>query len=314
MRVLILTSPPPAEPRPDTDDTLVQAEEIADCLRQLGHEPATVPFELNRAISALNGIDPHLVFNLVEDVPEGPDMVHLATEFLDRRGVVYTGTSSKSLRRLGRKPAMKATLRDAGLPVPPGVGHGGLDARYIVKSTIEHSSVGLDASSVVVGTAAALMKVTECEKKLGGEWFAEAYIEGREFNIALLDGLARPALLPIAEILFTEHPGEAPKIVGYAEKWDPESPAFRTTPRRFPPREEALFSALERLAHAAWDLFGLAGYARVDFRVDRDGNPYILEINANPCLAADAGFCAAAAQMGLTQTDVVARLLEAAVR
>src|SRR4051812_16769285 len=159
MRVLILTSPPPTEPRPDTDDTLVQAEEIADCLRQLGHEPATVPFELNRAISALNGIDPHLVFNLVEDVPEGPDMVHLATDFLDRRGVVYTGTSSKSLRRLGRKPAMKATLRDAGLPVPPGVGHGGLDARYIVKSTIEHSSVGLDASSVVVGTAAALMKV-----------------------------------------------------------------------------------------------------------------------------------------------------------
>ena len=40
--------------------------------------------------------------------------------------------------------------------------------------------------------------------------------------------------------------------------------------------------------------------------------PYILEVNANPCLAADAGFCAAAAERGLSQTDVVARLLAAA--
>jgi D-alanine-D-alanine ligase len=59
-------------------------------------------------------------------------------------------------------------------------------------------------------------------------------------------------------------------------------------------------------------VFALDGYARVDFRVDRTGQPYILEINANPCLAADAGFCAAAAEQGLTQTDVIARLLAAA--
>jgi D-alanine-D-alanine ligase len=313
MRVMILTSPDDIAARPDTDDTLIQAEEIATCLRRLDHEPAIVPFELNRTISALDGFNPEIVFNLVEDVPEGPDQVHLATEFLDGRGVPYTGASTTALRRLGRKPAMRARLRDAGLLIPPGLGEAGTDARLIVKSATEHSSIGLSADNVVLGTGAAMMMIARRQAELGGEWFAEAYIDGREFNVALLDGPDGPTTLPIAEILFTAHSADTPKIVGYAEKWDTQSPAYLSTPRSFPAPEQPLFSELERLSRAAWDAFDLTGYARVDFRVDRAGRPYILEINANPCLAADAGFCAAAARLGLSQTDVVARLLQSAL-
>ena len=312
MRVLVLTSPETTEARPDTADTLLQAEEIATCLRGLGHEPAIVPFQVNRLIAALDGIDPHLVFNLVEDVPEGPDQVYLATDFLDQRGIPFTGASTQALRRLGNKPLMKARLRDAGLPVAPGLGEAAPNARFIVKSATEHASVGLTADNVVSGAGAALLKIAEREHALGGEWFAEAYIDGREFNVALLeDGSVAPLVLPIAEIVFADHVGDAPRIVGYAEKWATESHAYAATPRTFPPHEEPLFPELQRLAVAAWDAFALTGYARVDFRVDRDGRPFILEINANPCLAADAGFCAAAARHGLGQVDIVARLLAA---
>lgn len=312
MRVMVLTSPDDIAARPDTDDTLVQAEEIAACLRRLDHEPAIVPFEPNRIMAALDGFAPDLVFNLVEDVAEGPDQVHLATEFLDARGLPFTGASSDALRRLGRKPAMRARLREAGLPVAPGLGEAGADARLIVKSATEHSSIGLSADNVVRGTGAALMMIARRQADLGGEWFAEAYIDGREFNVALLGGPEDPLVLPVAEILFTAHAGDAPRVVGYAEKWETHSPAYLSTPRSFPAREEPLFSGLERLSRAAWQAFALGGYARVDFRVDQAGRPYILELNANPCLAADAGFCAAAARVNLTQTDIVARLLEIA--
>src|SRR5262249_50055354 len=56
-----------------------------------------------------------------------------------------------------------------------------------------------------------------------------------------------------------------------------------------------------------------AGYARVDLRLDERGAPHVLEVNANPCLAAHAGFLAAAERAGLTRADVVARILAAAV-
>ena len=313
MKVLVLISPEGTEDRPDTADTLVQAEEIAACLRSLGHETLTTPYPWGHDFQTFLLFEPDLVFNLVEDVPEGPEQLHSIARYLDQRRVPYTGAGTEALRLLGNKLAMKAVLRKVGLPVAPGLGETPEDARLIVKSATEHSSLGLSADNVVRGPGAAMMMIARRQSELGGEWFAEAYIDGREFNVALLDGPGGPTALPVAEILFTAHADDAPKIVGYAEKWDTQSNAYLSTPRSFPAREEPLASELERLSRAAWDAFDLSGYARVDFRVDHIGRPYILEINANPCLAADAGFCAAAARMGLSQTDVVARLLDSAL-
>ena len=66
------------------------------------------------------------------------------------------------------------------------------------------------------------------------------------------------------------------------------------------------------LMAALTTLFGLSGYARVDFRVDGAGEPFVLEVNANPCLSPDAGFAAAATQAGLNYRHVVQQILEAA--
>ena len=61
-------------------------------------------------------------------------------------------------------------------------------------------------------------------------------------------------------------------------------------------------------------LFGLAGYARVDFRVDGDGRPWILEVNVNPCLTPDAGFAAAAFEAGLSYHGLIGEIVDAAPR
>lgn len=306
MRVAVLTSPPTTEERPDTADTFLQAREIEACLAELGHDTITVDYTPATGFADLEDFDPHVVFNLVEDIPEGPDQLHNVTMLLDEYDYPYTGAATEPLRILGNKLEMKARLRAAGLPVPGSLGDTGTANRWIVKSAREHASLGITSDNVVASAGAALLMIARRQSEFGGDWFAEEYIDGREFNVALLDG----EILPIAEILFTDHDG-IPKIVGYAEKWDTESDAYRSTPRIFPPHESPLFDKLARLASTAWELFALSGYARVDFRVDREGEPYILEVNANPCLASDAGFCAAAAERGLGQTDVVARILEA---
>jgi D-alanine-D-alanine ligase len=89
--------------------------------------------------------------------------------------------------------------------------------------------------------------------------------------------------------------------VGYRAKWDDDSFESTRTVRAFGIEDEnpALASQLRELATRAWNLFGLTGYARVDFRVGKGHEPSILEINPNPCLSPDAGFAAAAELDGM---------------
>ena len=63
----------------------------------------------------------------------------------------------------------------------------------------------------------------------------------------------------------------------------------------------------------AWTLFGFSGYARVDFRVDPTGAPFIIDINPNPYLAPDAEDAAAAAEAGLSYQDLIASIVESSL-
>jgi D-alanine-D-alanine ligase len=99
--------------------------------------------------------------------------------------------------------------------------------------------------------------------------------------------------------------------VGYRAKWDQDSFEYHHTARRFdfPPEDTRMLDEVSRIALRCWDLFGLCGYARVDFRVDNQGNPWVLEINTNPCLSPDAGFSAALSTAGISFAAAIDRIL-----
>ncbi len=120
-----------------------------------------------------------------------------------------------------------------------------------------------------------------------------------------------PLLLPPAEIRFDQFPPEKRKIVGYTAKWDTASFEYHHTPRtfQFPLEDAPLLDRMADLAKRCWHLFGIRGYARVDFRVDHHHQPWILEVNANPCLSPDAGFAAAAAYAGIAFREAVERIV-----
>jgi D-alanine-D-alanine ligase len=152
-------------------------------------------------------------------------------------------------------------------------------------------------------------------EKFGGRWFAEEYVDGREFNIAVLEDRSAPRVLPLAEMTFQEWQEGRPRIVGYRAKWDDGSFESTRTVRAFgfDEMEPDLAANLRELASRAWILFGLTGYARVDFRVDKKGEPLILELNPNPCLSPDAGFAAAAERTGLSYADLMEHIVTAAL-
>jgi D-alanine-D-alanine ligase len=150
---------------------------------------------------------------------------------------------------------------------------------------------------------------------MGHECFAERFIDGREFNLSILAGVQGPQVLPPAEIRFDFPPGRK-RIVDYRAKWDEESLEYRATRRsfEFAPDDAPLLERLESLALRCWRLFELKGYARVDFRVDGEGNPFVLEINANPCISPDSGFVAAAARAGILFWELACRIVADATK
>lgn len=300
---------------PDASDTLKEAAAIAAALEELGFEPVTVPVDLD--LAALRGrlreLAPRAAFNLVESLEGDGRLLHVVPALLAALEVPFTGCSAASLALTSDKVLAKRALRRAGLPTPPLFGEPAAEvAQWIVKSLYEHSSLGIDDASIVDGPAVeAALRARRAE--FGGEWFAEAFVPGRELNVALLAAGGAPRVLPIAEIRFQDFPAGKPRIVGYAAKWDASSFEYRNTVRSFAV-EATLRDRASALALDCWSLFELGGYARVDFRVDERGEPWILEVNANPCLAPDAGFAAAAAEAGIDFDTIVAALLEDALR
>lgn len=335
MRVAILFNAISEKPMTDELDVLVQLEAISSALARLGHEVDKVPctLDLRAVVDRLVNDRPDAVFNLVECLEGYGRLIHVVPSVLDAMGVPYTGCPAEALYLTSNKILAKERIRAGGLSTPDWVGpwpSGAMTSlvekrsrtrrksSFIVKSIWEHASFGMDDDMVVrqADEAKLMRAMEEWAPRLRGECFAEAFVDGREFNISVIATAEGPRVLPIAEIYFIDYPKDKPKIVSYKAKWEEDSFEYRRTPRgfEFPPEDAELIEDLGRISHAAWDLFALAGYARVDYRVDTKKRPYILEINANPCISPDSGFIAAAQQGGLEYDAVIKCILEDCVR
>lgn len=305
--------------RPDEDDTLANAGDVAHALESLGYgsEIIEIDFDLT-ALETLAARGPLAVFNLMEGIRGDGALGHFAAAVLDHLKVPYTGAKTAAYLQSASKLMTKHLLRAKGLPhpdywiadTPPKTA-----GRVIVKSVDEHASYGIDQKSVVEAEAA-LPEIARREAAFGGRFFAEEYIEGREFNISVLETEKGPQVLPIAEMAFDDLPEGTLPIIDYAAKWDEEAPSYSLMRRRFSleSEEPVLAVRLREITLDCWRLAGLSGYARVDFRVDRASAPFILEVNANPSLARDAGFAAALTQAGFSYEEGIGEIVAAALR
>ena len=305
--------------RPDERDTIEAAAAVAGSLRRLGYESEIVALGLDLSVLArLAERWPHVVFNLVEALDGNGGLADLPLAVMDHLGLAYTGATRAAYALSCSKLATKQRILRHGVPTPGYWPRGdGVPsaARVIVKSVEEHASIGMDADSVVSGKTAAA-EVRRREARFGGQFFAEDYIEGREFNVSLIEMDDDVRVLPIQETLFTDFPAGRVAIVDYEAKWNPDSEVYNKTPRRFgvEATEPDLAAMLGRRAVACWKALGLTGYARVDFRVSGAGDALALDVNANPCLGADAGFIAATEQAGLAFDKVIRTVVDATTR
>jgi len=257
---------------------------------------------------------PDFVFNLVESINNKGELSYFIPALLNLNSIPYSGNSLEAIFTTTSKMLASRILRTSGISNPkaflPSEHHLLIPGnKYIVKPVWEDGSLGITEESVFVfnenGVADKFKKLDDTH------WFIEDFIDGREFNISILAGENGPEVLPPAEIVFKNYAEGRPRIMDFKAKWEMESFEYVNTVREFPGKKinPVLWEKLISTALKCWNVFGLKGYARVDMRTDASENPFVIEINANPCISPDGGFVAATREAGLEFTDVLKRII-----
>ena len=317
--LLMINSISGGSPR-DELDVLVQADAVERAAVELGHKVRRAFFDMNleQVSEIIMNHPPDLVFNLVESVGGKGSLIHLCPALLDAFGIRYTGSGTYALVATTNKIITKQILEAHGIPTPGWIleGSSRLPAtgkKYILKSIWEDGSVRISDDSVMDGRDVDMTRMSE--DGLLKDAFLEEYIDGREFNLSLLAGIHGPEVLPVAEMLYVNYPAGKPKILNYASKWDESSFEYHKTIRTFDlsQKDRVLADRMSEISLQCWRIFDTNGYIRVDFRVDHQNRPWVLEVNANPCLSPDAGFVAACHQAGIEYDVMVDRIIAAAL-
>lgn len=298
------------------------ARAIAAALREHGHsvELRALAPDPRAAAPLVAALACDVVFNLVESIAGDARWEPAFAWLCELHGLACTGSPPRAMTLCLEKPVAQAVLAARGIPVPRNVvlergdePLAGLRLPAIVKPSREDASHGIESASVVADEAALRLRARHVISKYAQAAIVEEFVEGREVNVGLLDGPRGLEVLPLSEIDYSGFPPEMPRIVSYAGKWVETSRDWDLT-RVVPARDlsDARRARIESVARAAFETLGLAGYGRVDVRLDARGEPFVIDVNANPDLSPDAGFALAAARGGVGYADLVARILAAA--
>jgi D-alanine-D-alanine ligase len=300
-------------------DVMTQVASIEKALDELGYSSKRIPLskDIDAFLAAYREEPVDMVFNLCETIDEDPMFSGHAASVLELIGVPFSGSPSSALTCTMDKAMTKRVLKACGVRTPnyliyEGSLHfnaGCLAFPVIVKPRFEDASIGIDQESVF-GSETTLKKEIGSFYDRFGPLLIEEYIDGREFNVTLF-GYPKVDIMPIAEIDFSAFPEDIHRIVGYRAKWDESSFEYNHTPRTYSGDiHPTLKGTMEMIARECFHIFMLRDYGRVDIRTDRRNKPYVLEINANPCISPDAGFAASLEQSGINYTEMVRRLLD----
>lgn len=196
---------------------------------------------------------------------------------LDWQGIPYTGSGVLACALAMDKVLTKRVWQASGLPVQPDVVIDvattydelvlTLGARqFAIKPALEGSSVGVSRVTNQAELVAAYQKAGGIREKV----MAEPWVTGRELTYPVVGGRVLPGIEVTASA--------AHLFYDYDAKYLAEDTRYLCPP----PIDAALDGKIRELTRRAFDVIGAKGWARVDFILDGDNRPWLLEINMVP--------------------------------
>jgi D-alanine-D-alanine ligase len=232
--------------------------------------PLVPPLELVE--KELRNLNTDFVFNLFEGFCGSPETEAVLPEILSEMGMPCTGCSASALKLGLDKAEMKVLLKAAGIRTPD---------FQLLNPEILHMF------------------------RLNYPCIVKPRCEDASHGLS-----AECSVLPASEIVYSLPPG-MPRILTFAAKWEPDTPYFEGTKPVCPAEVET--EERERIAEtavAAFRILGGNGYARVDMRMDHEGQINVIEVNPNPDISPGTGAARQAEAAGMTYTQFIEKILQ----
>src|SRR3989304_10428726 len=262
-----------------------------------------------------------IIFNLCEGFGWDSTMEHNIAGIFELLNIKFTGSGSFALVSCLNKGRTKEVLtfyrirtpNFQALFSPDDKIRDELNLPLIIKPLMEDASIGIQNNSVIYKAADIEERVYSFFKKFKKPALVEEYIDGREFNVAII-GNSELQVLPVSEIDFSGLPEGMNRVCSYESKWNYESIEFKKTPPVCPAKiDSKLEEEIKNTAIKAYKAMECSDYGRVDMRLSDDGKLYVLEVNPNPDLSVDAGFSNIAKASGMSYETLISKILSLAL-
>jgi D-alanine-D-alanine ligase len=259
---------------------------VTQLLKERGYQVNTLMSDFNlweELKRKKNDID--IVLNLAEAFGGGNTKETVVPAMLEGLNIPFTGASAHNMHFTLDKEKTKLVLAAYGIPTAPyqlfRTGREDLSEALhfplIVKPVREEASIGIYHDSVVVDETSLRKKVIESLLRYSQPAMAEAFICGREISVGIVGNGLDLHVFPPLEFLFEGAESDLEKIRSYEYKWGGKKEQMVRA--ELPEATVAMLKAYTKLAFTTTDC---RDYARVDYRLDSNGNPFLLEVNYNP--------------------------------
>ena len=264
----------------------------------------------------------NFVFNLCDEGYDNEALKELhIPSLLEVINLPYTGSGPQCLAFCYDKSLVRGIAREMGIPVPEAFFIKPNDVIFelsfnfpvIVKPNLGDSSFGITQRSVANNFEEIVNAISEIREKFGYDnpILVEEFLTGNDLSVGILGNPPESYnVLPIIMADYSNLPEDLPRICGYESKWLPDTPYWniKSVPANLPENTEKFvieccLKLLERLE--------CRDYVRLDWRIDSNGIPKLLEVNPNPGWCWDGHLAKMAEFAGISYGEMLKLILEA---
>lgn len=306
-------------------DNMYTERDVQQALLKNGHQVNLLGIynDISPLFEEIKEDKPDVIFNMMEVYDDQTHLEKNMAALLEILGIPFTGSSSGVLYLCNNKAIHKKILDYHGVKVPQFLEFAkgskvqlpdNFNLPVIVKPTCEEASRGISQASVVDNPTALIQRIKFIHEHMGMDAIVEEFIHGRELYLSVM-GHKHLTVFPPREMIFANVPEGEPRVATYKAKWDDEYRkrwGIKSVPAKH--LDEKILTQLEEVCKSAYRALDARSYLRFDIRLTESGEIYIIEPNANPCVARIDELAQSALLADVSYEDLINRIVEQAIQ